>query len=71
MIDCPPFWTHVVRDYGYTPQEAIYAAVMRCRAPLYMLSHTMPVVMRGEMGVEIFFITFTIPFRARIAAPWP
>jgi len=32
---------------------------------------SMPVEMRGEMGVEVFFITFTIPFRARRAAPRP
>jgi hypothetical protein len=32
---------------------------------------SMPVEMRGEMGVEVFFITFTIPFRARLVAPRP
>ena len=32
---------------------------------------SMPVEMRCEMGVEVFFITFTIPFRARLVAPRP
>jgi hypothetical protein len=32
---------------------------------------SMPVDMRGEMGVGFFFITFTIPFRARLVAPRP
>jgi hypothetical protein len=32
---------------------------------------SMPVEMRGEMGFEVFFITFTIPFRARLVAPRP
>ena len=36
-----------------------------------MLSHTMPVETRGEMGIEEFLITFTIPFMARLVAPRP
>jgi len=32
---------------------------------------SMSVEMRGEMGVEVFFITFTIPFRTRLVAPRP
>ena len=32
---------------------------------------SMPVEMRGEMGVEVLFITSTIPFRARLVAPRP
>jgi transposase len=32
---------------------------------------SMSVEMRGEMGVKVFFIAFTIPFRARLVAPRP
>jgi len=67
----PPLNFKAGEEFNLDLASRINAGNVAASALDALSGKSMPIEIRGELGFEVFFITFTIPFRARLVAPRP